>query len=332
MGDEQEARKALESNIIQAYFVLPSNYPQTLNCRMVFLKEPEEIVQSQFANIVRAGLLKETDPLTSQRLVEGSELVIQATQEDRRVANNEWFKIAAPIIAGFFLLISVSTSSGYLMNAVVEEKENRTMEILATSLSPMQIMGGKILALIFVGWTQIFVWGFFPFLAIFFMKPYLPFLQNVTVDWKLFGLILVTALPTFVLISSLMASIGATLTESSEGQQVSTLIILPEMVPFMFLSVIMANPHGALAIGLSFFPLTAAITLLLRMAFTTVPVWQIALSSVILLLSAAVSLWLAGRIFRIGMLRYGKRMSLKDVLRAVSHSAESAREEKTVRG
>lgn len=325
--NEELAKDQLDGERIQAYFVLAPDYLQTFNSSVVYLEEPDNGIYEQFANMLRYALLQDKDPAVVNRLLEGAQPVIHATQEDRQMAPQEWFKIAAPIVAGVFLIVSVFTSSGYLMQAIVDEKENRTMEIIATSLSPMQIMGGKIIALISVGLTQVFVWSIFPLVAILIGRQYLPFLQDITIDGKLVVLVVVTAFPTFVLISALMATIGATATEAREGQQVSTLVTLPAMSPFMLFSVILANPAGLLAVGLSLFPLTAALTILIRMAFASVPGWQIVLSASLLILSAVGSLWLSGRVFRIGMLRYGKRMSVHDILTALTGRFEEARKE-----
>lgn len=324
----QDAAKAdLDLKQIQAYFIIAADYRQTLDSQLFYYEEPSAMVRSQFADGLRAGLLKDVDPKISNRLIKGADLDIQSTQEDRGMAGSEWFKIGAPLAAGVFLIVSVFTSSGYLMQAVVEEKENRTMELLATSVSPMQIMGGKIVALISVGLTQVLAWSFFPILMVLLARASVPFLRNIAIDWKMIGLMGITALPTFLLVSSLMATIGATVTEAREGQQVSTLVTLPVMAPFMLLSVIMLNPQGLIAVILSFFPLTAALTLLIRVAFATVPVWQIAVSEILLILSAVGSVWLAGRVFRIGMLRYGKRMGWKEVFQAVIPHPAAAREE-----
>ncbi|MBE0697731.1 MAG: ABC transporter permease [Anaerolineaceae bacterium] len=329
---EKDAQAALESKKIQAYFVLPADYRETMQSQLIYFEEPDQSVRFQFADALRAGLLKDQDSRISHRLLNGTQLTIQATQEDRTMAKNEWFKIAAPLIAGGFLIVSVFTSSGYLMQAVVEEKENRTMEILATSLSPMQIMGGKILALIGVGLTQVLVWTFFPLVAILLARAYVPFLQSLSIDWRILGVILLTAVPTFVLVSALMATIGATVTESREGQQISTLITLPVMAPFMLVSVIISNPHGIISVIMSFFPLTAALTLLIRMAFASVPSWQIGVSGLLLIFSSIGSLWFAGRVFRIGMLRYGKRMGWKDLLHAVTMRSSNEPKEASANG
>lgn len=316
-SNEDQARAALEHKQIQGFFVLPPDYRQTRSVRLVFLQEPSSTVTRQFSEILKVNLLAGQPANITQRIMEGANIEIQATQEDRSTSKGEWFKIAAPIIAGIFLIVSVFTSSGYLMQAVVEEKENRTMEILATSLSPEQIMGGKTIALIGVGLTQVLVWVSFPLTAVILARAYVPFLQQIEIDTNLIALIALTAVPTFVMIAALMATIGATVTEAREGQQVSGLLTLPVMLPYMLSTVIVMNPNGPLAVFLSLFPLTAAMTLLMRLGFATVPGWQIAASTVILILSAAGSLWLSGRVFRAGMLRYGKRMGWKDVFGAL---------------
>jgi ABC-2 type transport system permease protein len=313
---ESEARAALDGKLIQAYIVLPEDYRQTLQARMVYNEAPDGVTINQFRNMLRVAVLQDQPREVARRVLASPQLSIQAADDAIPQQRNDWFRIIAPFTAALFLLISVFTSAGYLLQAVVEEKENRTMEILATSVSPWQIMIGKIAALICVGWTQVFIWSAFPLLLIVLVQLNTPFLQNVQIDWSLIGLIVVTAVPTFVLISSLMATIGATITEAREGQQVMTLITLPVMAPLMLLSVIIANPNGLIATIMSFFPLTAGLTLLMRVGYGTVPSWQMALSISIQLLSAVGALWLAGRVFRLGMLRYGRRMGWKDVFRA----------------
>ena len=99
------------------------------------------------------------------------------------------------------------------------------------------------------------------------------------------------------------------------AQQVAGLFTLPLSVPYMLLSTIITSPNSPLSIGLSLFPLTAPVTLPLRVALTLVPVWQLATSLTLLFLLSGCSIWFAGRAFRLGMLRYGKRLSWKELLR-----------------
>lgn len=320
-SDEASARTALDSGEIQAYFLLPADYPQSREVSLVYHEAPDNSVTSQMRSRLRRALLAGQPPGLVERVIDGPSFEIVDTQEASETQRNNWFKIAAPILAGILMVMAVFTSSGYLMQAVVEEKENRTMEILATSVSPGQIMSGKIIALIGVGLTQVLAWTIVPALAIVFARMYVPFLQDMAIDGRQILFMLLLVVPTFVLVSALMATVGATVTEAREGQQVSGLISMPIMLPFMLMGVLITNPGSPIAVIFSFFPLTAAMTILLRMAFSTVPTWQVVTSAAILLASAVGGLWLAGRVFRLGMLRYGQRMGWKDVFQAMRKTA-----------
>ena len=237
----------------------------------------------------------------------------------------EMIKMAAPIAAAVFLFSAVLTSSGYLMQAVVDEKENRTMEILATSASPATIMNGKISALICVGLTQMLFWAGPPIGLLAFAKASLPALPVPEMEGGMILLLLGTVLPTFVMVSGLMATVGVSVTEAREGQQVMSLFNLLLMTPFILAVSILARPDGPIALALSFFPLTASLTLLMRASFSTVPVWQMAVSITVLFLSAVGALWLSGRVFRLGMLSYGRRLGWREVFRAAKKGGAQIR-------
>jgi ABC-2 type transport system permease protein len=209
--------------------------------------------------------------------------------------------------------IAIATSSGYLLQAVVEEKENRTMEILVTTVSPGQLMAGKIIGDIAIGFTQLFTWLIFIVLGVSVGRNWFEFLQGVQIPWSSLGLMLLVMVPAFVMICALMAAVGATVTEASEGQQVMGIFTIPLYLPYMLIGVLMENPNSPLAIGLSLFPLTAPLTISIRAGFAVVPTWQLVLSVGILIASAVGALWLAGRTFRLGMLRYGQRLRWKEI-------------------
>jgi ABC-2 type transport system permease protein len=209
----------------------------------------------------------------------------------------------------------MSTSSGYLMQAVVEEKENRTMEIIITSVSPVQLMAGKIIGDIAIGLTQLGVWLVFIVLGISIGGRYVSWLQQISLPVEVLALAAVVLAPAFVMFCALTAALGATVTEGREAQQVTGLFSLVIWLPYFFIALLIEHPNSPLALGLSFFPLTAPLTVLLRAGFTEIPGWQLATSSIILVLSAVGSLWLAGRAFRLGMLRYGQRLRLAELFR-----------------
>ena len=117
-------------------------------------------------------------------------------------------------------------------------------------------------------------------------------------------------------VAALMAMAGATATESSEAQQIAGLFSLPIVAPYWFAGSIMTNPNGPLATGLSLFPLTAPVALPMRAIVTNVPVGQVILAVVLLVLVALLALLLAARAFRLGMLRYGKRVTWGELFRS----------------
>jgi ABC-2 type transport system permease protein len=177
-------------------------------------------------------------------------------------------------------------------------------------------MAGKVVGDLLVGLTQLVVWLLFLIIGLKVAPIFIPDMGTIpAIDSKYILLIAGTMLPAFVMIAAAMGAIGATATESQEAQQMAGFFTLPIVVPFWFVSQIMFKPNGPLAVGMSMFPLTAPIALPLRAGFTNIPWWQTSITIGVLVLLALFSLWLSGKIFRIGMLRYGKKVSLKEAFR-----------------
>lgn len=311
------AETALNNGQIQAYYLLPETYPQNLDVQLVFIEEPANEIQAQFSDFVaqNLSLFDNLDPQVERRLAEGSQLKITALDGSHETSQDQWYTILTPLIAGILFFFVVITSGGYLLQAVVEEKENRTMEIVITSVSPGQLMTGKIIGDIGVGLTQLLIWILFGWGSLMIGAKYLPALQDFSLPPEYLIVFLGILIPAFIMISAVLAAIGATVTELREAQQFQSLVILPVMIPYYIVSTFMANPNGTLATILSFVPITAPIAMLLRMSFTIVPTWQVILTSMILILSAIFAIWFAGRAFRLGMLQYGKRLTIKEVFR-----------------
>jgi ABC-2 type transport system permease protein len=311
---EEQAEEALSSGQIQAYYVLGVDFLQTSQARLVSLKQPNSSAQSQFRDFIRANLLAGQPEQVVERVTGGDHLEVRSLDGSRKMEQDDFINILAPFFLGLAFMIAIFSTSGYLMQAVVEEKENRTVEVLLTSVSPFQLMGGKIMGIIAVGLTQLLFWGLMAAVGVWIGRRYIEWLQALQFSLGMLALLMLVFIPAFVMISALMASVGATVTEAREGQQITGLFTLPVVLPYWFTYQIMSNPNGPLALGLSIFPLTAPITLPMRVAFAVIPTWQIALSVGFLTLSALFTLWLAGRAFRLGMLQYGKRLSLRQII------------------
>jgi ABC-2 type transport system permease protein len=312
---EQEARAALDAQKIQAYFVIDTNYLQNAEVSMVFSGKVGNTVETDFRDFIRYNLLSNEPEEIRLRLGEGSNLIIRSPDGKRELAENNIMGIILPVLAGAVFVIGINTTGGYLLEAMVEEKENRTMEIVMTSLSPRTLMTAKIISSLTIGLTQLVFWLLFGWVCILSTRNIIPFLENFSVAPSFFVLLILTFLPAFVMVGALMAMVGALATESSEAQQVAGLFSLPIILPYWFITTIMFNPNSPVAIGLSLFPFSATVALPLRIAFTEVPGWQIAAALGILLFCATGAIWLASRAFQKGMLRYGKRLAIKELFR-----------------
>jgi ABC-2 type transport system permease protein len=307
------ARTALEAGQIQAYYVLPADYLSTGALSVVHTGALKTPARSQFYNFLTANLLRSTDPVIANRLVKGTEIIVQSPDGSRSISSKNWFNVIIPMVAGIAFIIAMFSTGGYLMQAVVEEKENRTMEVIITSVSPNQFMTGKIIGDTAIGLTQIILWMVFIVIPILAFRNRITFLQGIQIAPQTLLLLVFVMFPAFILVSALMAAIGATVSEAREGQQIVGMISLPIWIPYMLTGALMSSPNSPLAIGLSMFPLTASLTMLMRDGLTILPAWQIALSSAIQVLSAVGAIWLAGRAFRLGMLRYGKRLKWSEI-------------------
>ena len=312
--DPTAAQTALDDGDIQGFYVIGPDY---LTTGQVSLTAPEALatgLQGDFANLLRENLLKTQPVELRQRLIAGPEITIHSVTDSRSVSSTNILGVLMPIVAGILFVVAINISGGYLLQAVVEEKENRTMEIVITSVSTDQLMAGKIMGNLSVGLTQLVIWLIAAVIGFAFFANLQSDAGSIEMIRSYLGILALTFLPAFVLVAALMAMVGATATEAREAQQISGLFSLPIFMPLWFITAILEHPDSALAVGFSLFPLTAPLTLPLRAAISTVPTWQIGLSLAILVVAAVGSVWLASRAFRLGMLRYGKKLTLRELL------------------
>ncbi len=312
--DEAAARQALDDKEIAGYYVLPADYLQGGAVRVVYRERIRDAAETQFEDFLRVNLVADLPPEVARRALEGTTWkVITLNEETTTELANTLVRTLVPFIGGMMLYLGLFIVSGYLMRAVVEEKENRTIEVLITSMRPESLMVGKVVGILGVGMTQVITWLGMALLAFLFMQAQLPDIPALDVDWALMGKILLVLAPSFLMVCGLMASIGATLTATSEGQQLTSLVMMPLMLPLMLLGVFINAVDSPLVVGFSLFPLTAPLSMIMRLSFGEVPAWQFGLSIGLLTLSALGSLWLAGRVLRLGMLQYGRRIRLGEI-------------------
>jgi ABC-2 type transport system permease protein len=209
--------------------------------------------------------------------------------------------------------LCITVGGQYLLFGVATEKESRILESILCSVSAEELMAGKLLGL---GSSGLLLVAFWIALAV-------PFLgaAAVAMPISLSPALAVAALLYFafgyLFYASLMTGIGGVTSNMREAQQFSVWFSFMNFAPLIMITMILSNPGGPLAVGLSMFPPTAATTMLMRMTApsSVVPAWQIALSLALLIVASLLTLIASARVFRVGMLMYGKTPNLPEILR-----------------
>jgi ABC-2 type transport system permease protein len=303
---ERLARQALAEGKIQAYFVIAADYLSSGRVQATALSELGGNARGTLEASLRSALLRSQPAAVAQRIKAGSTLEVVALDGNRRMRSNEVFNLFIPVFAFLVLMLTIFTTSGYLMQSVSEERENRTLEVMMTCLSPNQLMSGKTLGILGVGLTQLGIWLGAGLIFLGLARLSQMALPPIGISAGLIALMIASLLPALVIIAAGMAAIGAVVADFNEGNQISGPFSLPFLIPVILIGTILREPQGTLATWMTFIPFTAPGTLVLRASFSSVPAWQMAASLALLCLTAAGALWLAGRAFRMGMLHYGR--------------------------
>ncbi len=314
-AQEESGREALAADQIQALFIIQPDYLQSGRVIVYANERPGENASERMQAFLQTNLLAGETQTIKERIEEGSNYTVRSLDGSRQTGMRDWFVVLFPFLSGLIFIVVINISGGYLLQSIVDEKENRTMEVIVTSVSPEQLMFGKILGNLSVGLTQLLIWILFAALGLAGMQAIYHFGQAPAIT-PVQGLILAgIILPGFILIAALMTLVGVSVTDLREAQQVSLLFTLPMVSPYWFAGAVLQHPENILTTILSIFPLTAVVTMPLRISISAVPAWQVGLAAALMWVCAIGSLVLAARTFRLGMLQYTRRISLKKILK-----------------
>jgi len=312
----EAARTALDAGQIDAYYALPPDYPQNDRTELVYKQGFDG--GWAFTQAVRHSLLAGETQAVAERALAGPDMAVHATSLNKTVTmGSPGLNEFLPVIMAALFAFLVMTVAATLMEAMAAEKQNRTIEIVVSSISPGQMMAGKIIGvagmalLLAASWVTILL--VFAWFGANVMQW--DWLQGIAIDGRNLALLLVVALPSFLCMAALMVALGATVVDAQEAQQLGAVAFLIIFVPIYLFFVFGDNPNGPLAIAFSLFPLTSVSTLAVRSMFMQVPTAQFLAAALIALVSAAVMIWLAGKLFRANMLRYGQGLRLGQLLR-----------------
>jgi ABC-2 type transport system permease protein len=230
-------------------------------------------------------------------------------------------------VVAFLLYMSIVLYGQNVLRGVLEEKTTRVAEVVVSSVPSETLLAGKVLGVGAVGLTQQILWVL---AAIVMFKARAPLFNRLgigAIPFQMpeisigFGLLLlVFFLLGFTFYASLYAAVGASVNTEQEAQQAVQPLLIMLVATAVFINPILLNPTGRLAFVMSILPFSAPIIMPLRMALVTVPWIELAASMVALALSCVIAVWLAARIYRVGLLMYGKRPTLKEMKRWVVYS------------
>lgn len=271
---------------------------------------------------------------------------IKVNEKGESVKSSTEIAMAAGYVAGFVIYMFVFIYGAMVMRGVMEEKTSRIVEVIISSVKPTQLMFGKIVGIGLVGLTQLLFWVII--LAVI-MTAAPAFIgtedvmqqsqnmlaaqagggeKNVALQGiemisnlnlpLILGTFLFYFLGGFLLYSSLMGAVGAAVNSEEETQQFMMPVTIPLIFSIIILFPIIKNPEGSLAFWASVVPFTSPVIMMARIPFG-VPVWELILSMFILVLSIWGTIWVAGKIYRTGILLYGKKVNLKEILKWITY-------------
>lgn len=272
------------------------------------------------------------------------------TDNDSEESNSSMFSYGVGVGMTFVLYMFLLIYGQMVMTSIIEEKGNRVLEVVVSSVKPTQLMMGKIIGVALVAITQIVIWGILLSVMSAYLLPALVpadamadviAVQNGQFDQvsdkssiemiqaigmlgdvgrilSLMGLMTVFLIFGFLLYSSIFAAVGSAVDNIQDASQLTSFAVFPIIFGLIFAMVAAADPMGSVAFWTSMFPLTSPMVMVARIPFG-IPTWEIVLSLAILAAGFIAMVWLAGKIYRVGIFMYGKKPTIKELIRWINY-------------
>lgn len=349
----EEAKEQINQDSDKNYYLLiiPENIQEEQRAELYSSSSAGLFTQgqisSQLNSILRSIQLNEagidTEILESIKpdiKISSKEITMEGEKD-----SNAGASMGISMFSSIIIYITLFIYGSQVMRGVIEEKNNRIIEIIISSVRPFQLMLGKIIGIGLVGLTQFILWivlsgGLFMGISLFFdnsgdMAQQLESMGNIqessaaqsemlinvqqavsTINFPyIIGTFLFYFIGGYLLYSALFAAVGSAVDNETETQQFMLPITMPLLFTYMMsFTVLLKDPDGPLAFWLSVIPFTSPIAMLVRIPFG-VPVWQLILSMVLLVAGFIFTTWVAARIYRVGILMYGKKASYKELIK-----------------
>ncbi len=352
---QAELKKSLESEEFGLLYIgedvvkNPNNIQLYTNSSSSMLIE--DAITDQIEEIVEAERLKEYNISDLKQILDAIEVDISLTtfrnDNQEQTASSSAASSFIGIILGFVLYFFLVIYGSIVMQSIIEEKNSRILEVLVSTVRPFDMMMGKILGVASVALTQIAIWGV---LLIVISAAVIPAVMPddilagveavkagadaatlaTDVDMEaitalasimdtgyiaqIVALLLLFMMGGFLLYAAMYAAVGASVDQAQDAQQLTTPITIPIIFAFLILTMVMNDPNSPVVVWCSMIPFTSPIVMMGRIP-SGIATWQIILSLVLLYSTFVVMVWVAGKIYRVGIFMHGKKPSFKDLYR-----------------
>jgi len=317
-----DATAALINGDVAEYFVIPSDYLSIGVINRYTLErqlETPPVISTAIKNFLTSNILADkVPPETIYRIEAPLDLVTTRLTETGEVATEQggYGNVIIPFIFGLLLALSLQASTVYLVQGLGDEKESRLIEVLLSSVSPRQLLTGKVLGLGAAGLVQVVVWlASLPLLLNLASSTIGGFFITIQLPANFLVLGIVYFILGYSLFAALSAGVGAISPSVREGQQLSMIYAMLVYVPLWFASFLFIFPDSPIWSVLTIFPVTAPIAVMLRLGVAGIAAWELAASLAVLVLSIILVMFLAIRAFRVYLLMYGKRPAWGEIIR-----------------
>ncbi len=327
-ANEEQAKLALLNTEIEKYIVIPSNYfdsglitQYSLRMELDISPQTRSQVNSFLLNNMNTMLSSRVDEKTLHRLENPIETIsaIRLDQSGQPSFNQGG---VGPFVSSYIfvilLMLAIFTSSGYLLQSMIEEKENRVIEILLSSVSSLQLLVGKVMGLGMAGLVQVVFWLITGLGLIRLASTQISSISSIIVlSPHLIVLGIVYFILGYLLYAILMTGVGAIGSTARESQQISGIFTLGAVIPLWLTSLVILNPNHIVAHIFTIFPLSAPTMVMMRMGLTEIPVWELAASITLMVISIVLAFLLAAKMLRGFLLMYGRRPTIKEIFRSL---------------
>ncbi|MCH7549130.1 MAG: ABC transporter permease, partial [Candidatus Krumholzibacteriota bacterium] len=263
--------------------------------------------------LASAGLeYEQVRSLTTGVFMELSQITSKGEVEQRDFLS-EWGLVFVFVMILYMALLTWGIT---ISRGIIEEKSSRVVEVLLSSIKPFDLLFGKVVGTGLAGLTQLSIWavaGFF--ISLYGATGAAPLLENIHVAPIIFVYFMLYFVLGFLLYSAMFTVIGSICSTDQDAQQLQGLVTLPLIIPILSLMLIIQSPNSTFAVVLSLIPVFTPMVMLARVILLEPPLWQILLSIALLTASIFAAVSFSARVFRIGILMYGKRPSLREVIR-----------------